>query len=194
MIWQRFVLMMRLVLAGMAAGVFCAAAASQVMLAGGPRVGLTWGRSGPWLLACCSGPGAGDPRGDGQDRAGVLAGEAVQGAPVPGAELEAGQGAGQDLGVRGGGQVASGGGLDGPARYGGRLGRGGYGWLLHAGQAGERGDGFEQQRVDAGLLVGGAAGAELGDRVTLPGPAARRPGAAGGSGRRAAPAGMASPG
>src|SRR6266545_3637625 len=94
MIWQRFVLMMRLVLAGMAAGVFCAAAASQVMLAGGPRVGLTWGRSGPWLLACCSGPGAGDPRGDGQDRAGVLAGEAVQGAPVPGAELEAGQGAG----------------------------------------------------------------------------------------------------
>src|SRR6266536_2941111 len=147
MIWQRFVLMMRLVLAGMAAGVFCAAAASQVMLAGGPRVGLTWGRSGPWLLACCSGPGAGDPRGDGQDRAGVLAGEAVQGAPVPGAELEAGQGAGQDLGVRGGGQVASGGGLDGPARYGGRLGRGGYGWLLHAGQA----------------------GAELGDRAAVPG-------------------------
>src|SRR6266498_2960309 len=159
MIWQRFVLMMRLVLAGMAAGVFCAAAASQVMLAGGPRVGLTWGRSGPWLLACCSGPGAGDPRGDGQDRAGVLAGEAVQGAPVPGAELEAGQGAGQDLGVRGGGQVASGGGLDGP-----------------------RGTG------------GGWAGAATAGDVTLAGPAARRPGAAGGSGRRAAPAGMASPG
>jgi hypothetical protein len=30
-------------------------------------------------------------------------------------------------------------------------------------QVGERGDGFEQQGVDAGLLVGGAAGAELGD-------------------------------
>src|ERR1019366_2457128 len=30
-------------------------------------------------------------------------------------------------------------------------------------QFGERGDGFEQQGVDAGLLVGGAAGAEFGD-------------------------------
>ena len=46
----------------------------------------------------------------------------------------------------------------------------GLGWRwLRAGQAGERGDGFEQQRVDAGLLVGGAAGAELGDRAAVPG-------------------------
>ena len=34
-------------------------------------------------------------------------------------------------------------------------------------QAGERGDGFEQQGVDAGLLVGGAAGAELGDSAAV---------------------------
>jgi hypothetical protein len=33
----------------------------------------------------------------------------------------------------------------------------------HAKEAGERGDGFEQQRVDAGLLVGGVAGLVLGD-------------------------------
>jgi hypothetical protein len=31
-------------------------------------------------------------------------------------------------------------------------------------EAGERADRFEQQRVEAGLLVGGVAGAELGDR------------------------------
>jgi hypothetical protein len=34
-------------------------------------------------------------------------------------------------------------------------------------QAGERVDRFEQQGVDAGLLVGGAAGAELGDRAAV---------------------------
>jgi len=39
--------------------------------------------------------------------------------------------------------------------------------MLGAEQARERGDRFEQQRVDAGLLVGGAAGAELGDRAAV---------------------------
>ena len=34
-------------------------------------------------------------------------------------------------------------------------------------QAGERGDGFLQERVDAGLLVGGVAGAEPGDRAAV---------------------------
>jgi hypothetical protein len=34
-------------------------------------------------------------------------------------------------------------------------------------QAGERGDDFEQQRVDPGLLVGGVAGAELGDGAAV---------------------------
>src|SRR5712691_3182414 len=34
-------------------------------------------------------------------------------------------------------------------------------------EAGERGDGFEQQGVGAGLLVGGAAGAELGDGAAV---------------------------
>jgi hypothetical protein len=34
-------------------------------------------------------------------------------------------------------------------------------------QAGERVDRFEQQRVEAGLLVGGAAGAEFGDRAAV---------------------------
>jgi hypothetical protein len=34
-------------------------------------------------------------------------------------------------------------------------------------KAGEHGDGFEQQGVDAGLLVGGAAGFELGDGVAV---------------------------
>ena len=43
----------------------------------------------------------------------------------------------------------------------------GSAWLAE--HAGERGDGFEQQRVDAGLLVGGAAGAELGDGAAVPG-------------------------
>jgi hypothetical protein len=33
--------------------------------------------------------------------------------------------------------------------------------------AGEDGDRFEQQGVDAGLLVGGAAGAEFGDRAAV---------------------------
>ena len=36
-------------------------------------------------------------------------------------------------------------------------------------QAGERVDGLEQQRVDAGLLVGGAAGAEIRNGVAVPG-------------------------
>jgi hypothetical protein len=34
-------------------------------------------------------------------------------------------------------------------------------------QAGERRDGFEQQRVEASLLVGGIAGAELGDGAAV---------------------------
>jgi len=34
-------------------------------------------------------------------------------------------------------------------------------------EAGERGDGFEQQGVEAGLLVGGAAGAEPGDGAAV---------------------------
>jgi hypothetical protein len=38
-------------------------------------------------------------------------------------------------------------------------------------EAGESGDGFEQQGLDAGLLVGGAAGAEVGDRLAVLGPA-----------------------
>jgi hypothetical protein len=40
---------------------------------------------------------------------------------------------------------------------------------LRAGQAGERGDGFGQQGVAAGLLVGGVAGAELSDGAAVPG-------------------------
>ena len=36
-------------------------------------------------------------------------------------------------------------------------------------EAGECGDGFEQQGVEAGLLVGGAAGAEVGDGAAVPG-------------------------
>src|SRR6266568_7499848 len=98
-------------------------------LAGGSARGVHFGagRSGLWLLACCGGPGAGDPRGDGQRRAGVPSGEPVQDAPVPGAEFEAGQRCGQDLGPPGGGQVASGCGLDGLARHWQRL---GCRWLL----------------------------------------------------------------
>ena len=38
-----------------------------------------------------------------------------------------------------------------------------------AGEAGERVDHFEQQGVDAGLLVGGAAGAEFGDGAAVVG-------------------------
>jgi hypothetical protein len=34
-------------------------------------------------------------------------------------------------------------------------------------EAGERGDGFEQQGVEVGLLVGGAAGLELGDGAAV---------------------------
>ena len=34
-------------------------------------------------------------------------------------------------------------------------------------EAGERSDGFEQQGVEAGLLVGGAAGVELGDGAAV---------------------------
>ncbi len=40
-------------------------------------------------------------------------------------------------------------------------------WCRLAEQAGERGDCFEQQRVETGLLVGGVAGAELGDRAAV---------------------------
>ena len=35
-------------------------------------------------------------------------------------------------------------------------------------ETGERSDGFEQQGVDAGLLVGGAVGAEFGDGAAGP--------------------------
>ena len=56
-------------------------------------------------------------------------------------------------------------GVGGDVRRGWRAGVGsGY-----AEEAGERGDGFEQQGVKAGLLVGGAAGAEVGDRAAVPG-------------------------
>ena len=46
------------------------------------------------------------------------------------------------------------------------------GWMVagvavFAEQAGERGDGFERQGVDAVLLVGGAVGAELGDGAAV---------------------------
>jgi hypothetical protein len=46
------------------------------------------------------------------------------------------------------------------------------GWMVagvagFAEQVGERGDGFEQQGVDAVLLVGGAVGAELGDGAAV---------------------------
>ena len=65
-------------------------------------------------------------------------------------------------------------------------------------QAGERGDGFEQQGVSAGLLVGGAAGAELGDGAAVPGVGGELadPGGHGGvlEGGRAAGCGAASRG
>jgi hypothetical protein len=51
----------------------------------------------------------------------------------------------------------------------------GLSWLAE--QPGEGGDGFEQQRVDAGLLAGGVAGVELGDGAAvlgLAGPVAGR--------------------
>src|SRR5436305_3671857 len=53
----------------------------------------------------------------------------------------------------------------GPARW--RSGRAVAGVTGCAEQAGERVDRFEEQRVDAGLLVGGAAGAEFGDRPAV---------------------------
>ena len=46
-------------------------------------------------------------------------------------------------------------------------------------EAGERGDGFEQQGVEAGLLVGGAAGAELGDGAAVLGLGGELPDAGG---------------
>src|ERR1019366_10415171 len=59
-------------------------------------------------------------------------------------------------------------------------------------QFGERGDGFEQQGVDAGLLVGGVAGAEFGDGAAVLGlggelAQAGRDGGAGGGHRAAWP-------
>ena len=81
------------------------------------------GRSGLWFVAACSGRGAGDPGGDGQHRAGVLAGEPMQDVPAPGAEFEAGQRAGGDLGLFGVWHEPSGGGFDGPVRHLRRLGR-----------------------------------------------------------------------
>ena len=55
------------------------------------------------------------------------------------------------------------------AGFGGDLGPGGLAGVGFgcAEEAGERGDGFEQQGVEAGLLVGGAAGAELGDGAAV---------------------------
>ena len=65
-------------------------------------------------------------------------------------------------------------------------------------EAGERGDGFEQQGVEAGLLVGGAAGAEPGDGAAVPGLGGKLadPGGHGGVGEggRAARGGAASRG
>jgi hypothetical protein len=61
----------------------------------------------------------------------------------------------------------------------------GSAWLAE--QAGERGGGFERQRVDPGLLVGGAAGAELGDGAAvlgLGGELAEAGGDGGADGRR----------
>src|SRR6266699_6249109 len=107
----------------------------------GPGPGCAWGwavivgRSGLWLVAACCGPGAGDPGGDGQHRAGVLAGEPVQDAPVPGAEFEAGQRAGEDLGLFGVWHESSGGSVDGPVRHWRRLGWPCCHWLLAGGRA-----------------------------------------------------------
>jgi hypothetical protein len=64
---------------------------------------------------------------------------------------------------------------------------------VHAGQAGERCDGLGQQRVDAGLLVGGAAGAEFGGRAAVPGLFGELAGP-GGGGRDAGRAGVLLPG
>ena len=65
-------------------------------------------------------------------------------------------------------------------------------------EAGERGDGFEQQGVEAGLLVGGAAGVEFGDGAAVPGLGGKLadPGGHGGvfEGGRAAGRGLASRG
>ena len=65
-------------------------------------------------------------------------------------------------------------------------------------EAGQRGDGFEEQSVSAGLLVGGAAGAELGDGAAVLGLAGELadPGGDGGvlEGGRAAGRGAASRG
>src|SRR5438552_18814876 len=65
-------------------------------------------------------------------------------------------------------------------------------------QAGECGDGFEQQRVEAGLLVGGAAGVELGGGATVFGLGGElaHPGGGGGAegGRRVAGRGAGSAG
>ena len=62
----------------------------------------------------------------------------------------------------------------------------------------ERGYRFEQQRVDAGLLVGGVTGAELGDRAAVLGLGGELayPGGDGGghAGHRAAWRGVVSPG
>ena len=55
-------------------------------------------------------------------------------------------------------------GIGGDVRPGCRAGAG-SGWAAE--EAGERGDGFEQQGVEAGLLVGGAAGAELSDGAAV---------------------------
>lgn len=69
---------------------------------------------------------------------------------------------------------------------------------LLAEQPGERVDRVEQERVDAGLLAGGATGAELGDGAAVPGPAVELADP-GGNGRghvrpRAAARGPVSPG
>ena len=57
-------------------------------------------------------------------------------------------------------------------------------------QAGQRGDGFEQQRVGAGLLVGGAAGVEFGDGAAVLGLGGElaHPGGNGGVGEGGRPA------
>jgi hypothetical protein len=126
-------------------------------------------------LATMAGGRGGQRLGCGPAVAGLV-GEPAQDVPVPGAGLEAGQRAGEDLGLFGMGHAFSGGSMGPRGTGGGWAGCGSLAagcraclWCRLAEQAGERGDCFEQQRVETGLLVGGVAGVELGDRAAVPG-------------------------
>jgi hypothetical protein len=121
---------------------------------------------GLWFLAWCCGPGAGDSGGDGSGPCGYPGRRASAGCAGPRRRVRGRPALRPGSGPARWRAGSLGGGVDGPARHWRRL---GWGWLLRAGQAGERGYCFEQQRVDAVLLVGGAAGAELGDRAVVPG-------------------------